>query len=62
MPAVAHDTDTQPETWQPTQREWDAFVRRSLDELGLTYDELARQAETGDFTSAEAMALWTTIS
>lgn len=61
MTAVAHDHSTKPETWRPTKQEWDAFVQRSLDELGITYDDLARQARERDFQSADALALWMTI-
>ncbi|MEH1129591.1 hypothetical protein [Micromonospora sp. CPCC 206061] len=61
MTAVAHDHNIKPETWRPTKQEWDQFVQRSLDELGITYDELARQARERDFQSADALALWMTI-
>ncbi|GAA3759905.1 hypothetical protein GCM10022225_51750 [Plantactinospora mayteni] len=48
-------------TWQPSRQEWDAFVQRQLDELGLTYEELAGQAARRDFRSPEALVLWTMI-
>jgi hypothetical protein len=41
--------------------EWDRAVRRSLKKLNLTYDELAEQARTGDFSSWRARKLWLTI-
>lgn len=38
--------------------EWKQSVREALDELGLTYEQLACQAETGDFDSYSARRLW----
>lgn len=61
MTAVARNDNAKPEAWRPTQEEWDAFVQRSLDQLGITYEELARQARDRDFQSADALALWMTI-
>lgn len=37
-------------------------IENSLKALGLTYDELAAQAETEDFVSERARILWDAIS
>ena len=37
-------------------------VRRSLDELGLTYEQLERQARRGRFQSNRARLVWMAIS
>lgn len=46
-----------------TSEEWLAGCRRALDELGLTYTELERQARDrgGNFESAQAHVLWVSI-
>ena len=46
-----------------TREEWLDGVRRALDEVGLTYAELERQARHngGDFVSAQAHRLWFSI-
>jgi len=41
--------------------EWKAAVQRALAELKLTYEQLAEQARTRDFSSVEAMKLWVAI-
>lgn len=42
--------------------EIDATIQRELDVLGLTYDELAAQAEDDEFASEDARRLWFMIS
>ncbi|WP_203869284.1 hypothetical protein [Plantactinospora endophytica] len=59
LAASAEQDDTL--TWKPSRQEWDAFVQRQLDELGLTYEALADQAARRDFRSPEALVLWTMI-
>ncbi len=49
------------EVWQPSEAEWLEYVRKSLDELGLTYEELAQQARERNFVSADAMNFWIII-
>ena len=44
-----------------TPSEYAVAVRRSLDSLGLTYAELARQALAAQFASADAADLWALI-
>jgi hypothetical protein len=61
MTAVAHDHSAKPETWRPTEAEWDAFVKRELDKLGITLEDLRRQARERDFQSADALSLWMMI-
>lgn len=41
--------------------EWKAAVQRALDEIKLTYDELAEMAQRHDFISYEARKLWLAI-
>lgn len=41
--------------------EWDAAVQRSLDRLGLTYEQLAKQSAARDFASLDACKLWLMI-
>ena len=41
-----------------TEEEWRAAANRSLQNLGLTFDELARQAKDDEFESIDAMKLW----
>jgi hypothetical protein len=41
--------------------EWKSAVQRALAELKLTYDQLAEQARTRNFSSVEAMKLWVAI-
>lgn len=41
--------------------EWDDAVRRALDELHLTYEELAEQGRTGNFTTYAGRRLWVMI-
>ena len=59
LAASAQQNDTH--TWKPSRQEWEAFVQRQLDELGLTYEELADQATRRDFQSPEALTLWMMI-
>ncbi|MGK3107937.1 hypothetical protein [Streptomyces sp. WAC05858] len=44
-----------------SEAEAHASARRSLAALGLTYEQLADQAQRGDFSSPQAQALWTAI-
>jgi hypothetical protein len=44
--------------YHPTPEQWDAFIQRWLDELGLTREQLAQQAETNDFQNLSARMLW----
>jgi hypothetical protein len=46
---------------RPTAAEWQAATQRALDEVGITYEELERQAEDRNFQSAEALNLWVII-
>ena len=49
---VVHDLDP---------ADWHEAVTRGLRRLGLTYDELADQAQRGEFSSVEARKLWIAI-
>ncbi len=44
-----------------SEEEYLAAAKRALDDLGLTYAELEKQAAEGCFTSAQARALWVSI-
>ena len=44
-----------------TREEWDALVAAELARLGLTYEELAEQARTGDFACEDARRVWLAI-
>jgi hypothetical protein len=44
--------------YRPTWEQWDAYIQRWLDELGLTREQLAQQAETGEFQNLSAHMLW----
>jgi hypothetical protein len=46
---------------RPTAREWRKARDRALTEAGLTYDQLAEQARTRNFQSAQALSLWVTF-
>jgi hypothetical protein len=46
---------------KPTPAEWDAFVRQQLDRLGISLDELRRQAQERDFQSTDARNVWVMI-
>jgi hypothetical protein len=62
MSQTAHATaPDQPEIHHPSREEWDTAVRAALDALGITYDELQRQARERDFQSAEALSVWVMI-
>jgi hypothetical protein len=54
-------TGDEPERRQ-TDEDWDRFVDGQLAELGLSRDELARQAARGEFGSPSAQHLWTLLS
>ncbi|MFG2042416.1 hypothetical protein [Dactylosporangium sp. NPDC048998] len=47
--------------WRPTKEELTASIQRALDEIGITREELTRQAETGEFQCWWARALWDLI-
>lgn len=53
--------EPEPEVIVLSPGEWDAAVQRSLDELGLTFEDLAAQAAARDFSSIEANKLWLII-
>ncbi len=44
-----------------TREEWDALSAVELARLGLTYEELAEQARTGDFGCEDARWVWLAI-
>ncbi len=46
---------------QVTPEEYDRAVQHALDELGITYEELERQARNRDFQSHQAQLLWVAI-
>ena len=41
-----------------TAAEWNAALQNSLDDLGITWEQLTEQAVAGDFTSLRARKLW----
>lgn len=49
------------EVWEPTEAEWATYVAKVLNELGLTYEELAQQARNRDFQSTDARNYWIII-
>lgn len=61
MSHALHADSSDVEVWQPTKAEWAAYVARVLNELGLTYEELAQQARDRDFQSPEARNCWIII-
>ncbi len=44
-----------------SQEEWQAAVKSALERLGLTYEELSRQASSRNFSSLDAQKLWVII-
>jgi hypothetical protein len=44
-----------------TREEWYACVAADLARLGLTYEELAEQARTEDFSSDSARWIWMVV-
>ncbi len=44
-----------------TREEWDSRIAAEFARLGLTYEELAEQARTGDYASHDAWWLWMVI-
>ncbi|MET9150022.1 hypothetical protein ABZX82_01885 [Streptomyces griseoflavus] len=56
--ATDHDDET---VIVVSAEEFHRAARQALDDLGLTYAELERQARERDFTSAAAHALWVSI-
>ena len=62
MSQTARTEDSQTvKVLRPTQAEWDAGVDHALAQLGISYEELARQSHDRDFQSAEALSLWVVI-
>lgn len=49
------------EVIEVTTEEFEAAEQRALDALGLTYEELAEQAERQEFDSIRARKLWLII-
>ena len=41
-----------------TPEDYEAAKQRALDELGITYEELARQARDDEFQSRQARDVW----
>lgn len=58
-PAVIESPDV--EVVPLTNSEWREATERGLRRLGLTYDQLAAEAESRDFSSNEARKLWMAI-
>ena len=50
--------DEPAEVFELSEEEWRAAANRGLRRIGLTFDELARQAAEDNFESIEAMKLW----
>ena len=48
-------------TYRPTAHDWLEAREKALTEAGLTFDELAEQARTRNFQSAQALSLWVTF-
>lgn len=46
------------EATELTDEQWRAAARRGLARLGLSYDDLQSQADTGRFASPEALKMW----
>ena len=55
-PVVPDDDDLDIYMW--TDEEFEALKQKELDELGITHEELARQARENDYQSGNARALW----
>jgi hypothetical protein len=49
------------EVIEMTREEWDRQAQVELDQLGLTYEELAEQARTREFSCEGARRLWLVI-
>lgn len=47
--------------YEPSTEQWQSARERALEELGMTYDELAEQARTRSFESARAHSAWVTF-
>lgn len=47
---------------EPTPAELHQGIQQALGHLGVTYDELARQAADDDFQSPRAQMIWVAIS
>ncbi|GAB3150958.1 hypothetical protein [Microbispora hainanensis] len=59
--AVLHQLEAQSEGLEVielTAEEYEVAKQRALDELGVTYDELARQAKERRFDSLRHRKLW----
>lgn len=61
MSTQAHASQPNVEVTLMTASEWRDTVRTALARLGLTYEQLAEQAERNDFDSLEARKLWVAI-
>lgn len=53
--------DEAPQTIRLSRRQWRKSAQTRLEQLGLTYEELAVQAANRNFTSTEARKLWYVI-
>jgi len=49
------------EVIEMTREEFDRQADKELDQLGITYEELAEQARNCDFSSHRARGLWLVI-
>lgn len=55
---MARSSEDPVEVIKMTQAEWDAFVQAGLDRLGITWEELERQAREWDYQSFSARSFW----
>lgn len=60
LPVQAHPVD-ECEPIEFTPEQWLRARQQALDELGMTYEELAEEARRGDFRSHRARTLWVII-
>ena len=58
MTINAHTEESSVRITQMTRHEWVETVNKSLDELGLSFDQLAEEARTRDFSSDDAHKVW----
>jgi hypothetical protein len=58
VPAQTRDED---EPLHMSRQEWEQAQRHALNELGMTYEQLAEEARRRDFSSARARRLWVII-
>jgi hypothetical protein len=59
--AATAPADDDVRAWKPTRAEWDSFIAAELTKLGISREELERQARERDFQSTEALSLWMMI-